>query len=561
MLRTSRIPVIIIALFVLCHTAPAAGQDFIWNAGFGGVYEESLGAVAVDPAGNTICVGKFYDTIDLGGGPQVGAGGRDFFIVKFGLDGAYHWSHVFGGLQNDSIYDVVALSDGSLVVSGLFRGTLDLGGVPLTATGTTDAFVACFSSTGSHDWCLAIGGSGSQSADQLAIDSLGNILVAGSFFTEVDFGSGPLASQGTSDVFVAKYTSTGSHLWGAGYGRAMGESEISIAAAQHDAVVVAGDFTLTIDFGGGNLTALGDGSFYIAKLASADGSHIWSQSYGGVNGATVAAIAVDAQGAIACVGEFVGPLNLGGDTFNSTGFFPDTYIAKLDTGGVHVWSRAVSSQGVEPPTDLDIDAFDNIHLIGYHALGGTLDFGGGALPDAGNGDVYVAGYETDGTHLWSASYGDASQQTGETLAVGPTNGIVIGGTFMGSPDFGGGALSNNGDADIFVVSLTSPGYESPVPDIPPATTARLWQNVPNPFNPITTIGYHVSTAASVSLTVFDLSGRRVRTLLANTQLNPGNYTANWNGRDEAGRAVAGGVYLYRLKVGANTQTRRMVLAK
>jgi hypothetical protein len=93
-----------------------------------------------------------------------------------------------------------------------------------------------------------------------------------------------------------------------------------------------------------------------------------------------------------------------------------------------------------------------------------------------------------------------------------------------------------------------------------AFRSRLEQNVPNPFNPTTLISYEVGDDAGVRLVVFDVSGRRVRTLVDRTQ-SAGRYQAVWDGRDEAGRTVSSGVYFYRLEAGAFTQTRRMVLLK
>jgi YVTN family beta-propeller protein len=90
--------------------------------------------------------------------------------------------------------------------------------------------------------------------------------------------------------------------------------------------------------------------------------------------------------------------------------------------------------------------------------------------------------------------------------------------------------------------------------------ARLGQNSPNPFNPITTIPYEVGRAARVRLHVFDVQGRKVRTLVDAAQ-KPGQYRVKWDGRDDAGTAVASGRYFYRLNVGFATFRRGMVLVK
>ena len=73
----------------------------------------------------------------------------------------------------------------------------------------------------------------------------------------------------------------------------------------------------------------------------------------------------------------------------------------------------------------------------------------------------------------------------------------------------------------------------------------LGRNYPNPFNSSTTIPYHLATASTVQLEIFDVSGRKVRTLFSERQA-PGFYETIWDGRDEGGVIVAAGVYLYRL---------------
>ena len=93
----------------------------------------------------------------------------------------------------------------------------------------------------------------------------------------------------------------------------------------------------------------------------------------------------------------------------------------------------------------------------------------------------------------------------------------------------------------------------------------LKPNVPNPFNPTTTISYSVPESAEiafqqVSLEVFDLRGVRVRTL-AHGPHAPGNYSVTWDGTDGRSRPMSSGVYFYRLKASGFTSTRKMVLIK
>ena len=97
-------------------------------------------------------------------------------------------------------------------------------------------------------------------------------------------------------------------------------------------------------------------------------------------------------------------------------------------------------------------------------------------------------------------------------------------------------------------------------DVQPAGLRSLG-NHPNPFNPTTVIACELAESAPVHLTVHDLAGRRVRILAAGTVLDAGHREFVWNGRDDAGRPVGSGVYLYRLAVPGETVTGRMTLVK
>ncbi len=106
--------------------------------------------------------------------------------------------------------------------------------------------------------------------------------------------------------------------------------------------------------------------------------------------------------------------------------------------------------------------------------------------------------------------------------------------------------------------LAPPSTAVPAGDTPPAVT--VLGNWPNPFNPSTEIVYRLATETRVDLGVYDLQGRRVRTL--ETDLRPaGEHRVLWDGCDDAGRGVATGSYIYRISGGGTAQTGRMLLVK
>ncbi len=92
------------------------------------------------------------------------------------------------------------------------------------------------------------------------------------------------------------------------------------------------------------------------------------------------------------------------------------------------------------------------------------------------------------------------------------------------------------------------------------TTFDLKQNYPNPFNPTTNISYSIAKPGLVTLDIYNIKGQKIRTLV-NEVKNPGSYSMVWNGFDDGGCSLVGGVYFYRLKSGSAVETRKMILIK
>jgi hypothetical protein len=92
----------------------------------------------------------------------------------------------------------------------------------------------------------------------------------------------------------------------------------------------------------------------------------------------------------------------------------------------------------------------------------------------------------------------------------------------------------------------------------------LSQNYPNPFNPSTTIAFDIPGVSGekqhVEVTVYDIRGRRVRTLI-DSDLEPGSHKLHWNGRNDRGESVPSGIYLYALRAGGEVYTRKMMVLK
>jgi len=148
------------------------------------------------------------------------------------------------------------------------------------------------------------------------------------------------------------------------------------------------------------------------------------------------------------------------------------------------------------------------------------------------------------------------QASSPAIAAGDTFALPEGIDFdlAGNPRFTRTALDIGAYEALGPLSLGEP--EAPNP----ARFDQYLYAAPNPFNPSTTIYYGVPDAGHVELTIYDLAGRRVKTLIAG-HVATGDHEIGWDGRDAGGHRVASGVYLYRLSADEFTETKRMVLLK
>ena len=116
---------------------------------------------------------------------------------------------------------------------------------------------------------------------------------------------------------------------------------------------------------------------------------------------------------------------------------------------------------------------------------------------------------------------------------------------------------NEEQEDAFRIALYGRAEKTPHPKV-----ISLSQNSPNPFNPFTTINYtiHEISSVHVTLKIYDLRGNLLRTLVSAIK-DAGSYSVFWDGKDDSGRQVSSGVFLYRIQSGNFVHTRKMVLLK
>jgi hypothetical protein len=317
---------------------------------------------------------------------------------------------------------------------------------------------------GAYRWGARFGGASTASLVpySTAIDSSGNVIVAGVFWGTVNLGGGSMTSAGGSDIFVAKYSSTGAHIWSKRFGSNMDDAAQAVAVDASGNVYLGGSFKGTVNFGGSALTASYSGfgsqmrDAFLVKFNSS-GVHQWSKSIGSTSDDAIFGLATDSTGSVIATGTFAGLVNFGGTSLTSNTSSPDIFLAKYAGDGSLTWTKRFGNNGADVGYGVAVDGSDNIVITG--AFYGDIDFGGGTLSSNGTGssDVFVAKFTSAGAHVWSKRFGGDSQDIGYAVAVDSTGNAFVTGYVQGTVDFGGGSILTHGSLDAFIVKYSPTG--------------------------------------------------------------------------------------------------------
>jgi len=212
--------------------------------------------------------------------------------------------------------------------------------------------------------------------------------------------------------------------------------------------------------------------------------------------------------------------------------YGDGYVLGESVAGAEMdWSEVQFAQPIASETGV-------IYVI--FQLPANLE---GVAPGDGPGFGY---FETDGgSRIWISSDGLewSPMAAGYQLAVEPV--------------YNGGEKSAGS-----VLMLLRTGYTPPAEEIPEVVVSRteLLAPYPNPFNPEVTVAFTMLRPGKVTIDLYDVRGRLVRSLLSEYR-EYGVHEAKWQGRDDSGRRVASGVYFARMQTAGVDQVRRMTLVK
>ncbi|WP_438007291.1 hypothetical protein WME89_00305 [Sorangium sp. So ce321] len=175
-----------------------------WAKIFGGSMDQEFAGVAADREGNIVVAGSTRGVINFDGLFSAYAGGLDAVVAAFGPDGRHLWNHSYGDGEDQKVLGVAADQAGNFLLVGEFEGSLNVLAPPLASRGSHDAFLVKLDPAGETVWAKPFGRDMDQRATAVAVDALGTIVFTGRFSGSIDLGGDVMTSQVGHDAFVAR---------------------------------------------------------------------------------------------------------------------------------------------------------------------------------------------------------------------------------------------------------------------------------------------------------------------------------------------------------------------
>jgi hypothetical protein len=249
----------------------------------------------------------------------------------------------------------------------------------------------------------------------------------------------------------------GAFAWSTRFGDGQNQTGNAIVADASGDIFVGGYFDGAIDLGGGMVIASAGGADAFVVKLGPTGAPVWGRGFGDAAYQSVSSLAADEEGSILATGSFAGAVDFGGGGLVATGS-SDVFLVKLDTNGAYVYGKRFGGLQSQGATAIRVDSGGAAFVTGFFT--GSIDFGPGAMSSVGGADVFVAKIDSAGNTVWAKSFGDAANQYGEALGVTAAGDVVVAGDYLGSINLGGKTLVNTagiGAMKLFVAKLDTNG--------------------------------------------------------------------------------------------------------
>jgi len=293
--------------------------------------------MAQDGSGNIHVVGAFGQDVQIGERELPSAGGDDIFVTAMTASGESRWARTLGTPEDDAAWAVTVDNAGNVYVTGTFTESLTLGSDTVQGAGGGDLYVASFSPTGEPRWLRRYGDDGWDSGHGLALDEAGNVYVTG-FISRAGFYHGRRPTY-YHDIFLASLSSDGTERWAHRFQTRSGQGT-DLAVDSRGNLCLAGSFSGGVDFGGGghgseespDLHRIPGGgephSDIVVACFTEAGAYRWSRRFGGIEGDAAYAIAIGPEGHVYLTGFFQETVDFAGRSLTSAGGW-DVFLLQL----------------------------------------------------------------------------------------------------------------------------------------------------------------------------------------------------------------------------------------
>lgn len=382
-----------------------------------------------------------------------------FLIVNISTAQSFEWASMSGGEGTDQAYAITTDSQGNSYVTGWFSESAHFGDIILTSEGGKDVFLAKYNDSGEILWAKSAGGIASNTAAGITLDWDDFPIITGWFAESIHFGDIVLESQGSYDMFVARYNNEGDVIWAKGAGGEGDDYGNRLTTNFEHDVLVAGSFRYTANFGEEeSIVSEGDRDIFIANYSNT-GSFQWVKKAGGEGEDRAYDIISSTDGSTYFTGVFNGKAFFGNHDIMS-GAFLSTYIAKMDAAGNFIWVRKGSGGANDYARGYGIGIDSEGYVYGNGSFSGKLTFGEQTVEATGGQydfDAYILKYTHDGSLIWLKKSGGYGMDQGIDMFTDAEGNSFVTGFFSTRAEFGDLVLESEGKSDVFIVQYNWAG--------------------------------------------------------------------------------------------------------
>ncbi len=565
----------LILLACIPAALPAQGMDWQWVRGLTG--SGHARSVAVDASGGIYLAGSFSGELTIDTVALTSVGSSDIFVLKFNPDGAVIWGRSFGADWLEYCREVAVDDNGDIFIAAEFTSNvLTIGPYVLVnnyqaghiQSSTFDVLVMKMSGDGDVLWARSGGGLANEAVGNLSADTSGNVLVLGEFFSpQITFDALALThtNPGTSDLYLLKYDGVSNPIWLEG---AVGDEQDdawAVATDSADQIYIGGAFrSSSLTFDGITLPNSSDSfELYLAKL-DPDGETLWAMTAAGESWDEISAIAVDSMDDVYCTGHFRSDsLCFATETIYLSPYEVtniDMFVAKLDGAGAFDWITSSTGGALVYPVAIDAWDTSDVAITGTfngRAEGFPENFDAHRITPVGSYDIFTVQYDAAGNALWSEALGGEMMEFSQDVAHDPSGSLYLTAWFESdSLRVGSTLLINDQYSVSFLGKKTRAAAAIASAAVVPPPGLVLG-SYPNPFAGTATIFYDAGTTRPVTLRIYNVAGRLVRTLGGGP--GAGRRRLIWDGRGGDGNRVPRGVYLLQLDAEPGRPAQKVVV--